>query len=76
MKFLTSGLIFVSGLVFFYVLQRVGGLLMERNNRIEVEVLGGKEKDGDDVENRGAALATASSAIAESKPGCATTGCG
>ena len=54
---------------------------MERNNRIEAEVLGDKEKNGDVeiAEKPGsdkAALIAASSEISESQPGRATTGCG
>ena len=77
----SSGLIFVSGLILFYIFQRAGDVLMERNNRIEAEVLGDKEKNGDVeiAEKPGsdkAALIAASSEISESQPGRATTGCG
>ena len=58
----TSAVLFVSGLVAFYIFQLVGEKLMERNARIEKEVLG----DPDDVEK--AAEAPAVAAVVGAEP--------
>ena len=58
----TSAVLFASGLVAFYIFQLVGEKLMERNARIEKEVLG----DPDDVEK--AAEAPAVAAVVGAEP--------
>ena len=58
----TSALLFASGLVAFYIFQLAGEKLMERNARIEKEVLG----DPDDVEK--AAEAPAVAAVVGAEP--------